>query len=315
MLQLRENICRDRADDGHDTNPAQLRSVPTPAIEPAIDTTFQNVAFDDFTWMTVDAIPDRLNETYALRYNSYCLEKRFLDAADYPAKIESDPFDANAIHLAVMHKKLDQMRATARLVPMGRNPDGGNALPAFQYCDIANHVDWLIATGAEVAEISRVVMSRAAFARLDGATDQKDDAIERGNPNERDRASRQGHSLAAILTLYKGIYQTCRRTGVSHLVAAMERSFWRLARRFHFPFHQIGPEVDYFGPVVPFMLNLDELDHALFEHAPRILAEFFRGLELWALPTAGQVEDRSVARRIVEFFASSQASGGARRTA
>jgi hypothetical protein len=63
------------------------------------------------------------------------------------------------------------------------------------------------------------------------------------------------------------------------LVAAMEQSLRRLFARFHFPFHQIGPSVDYYGPVAPFLLDLDELDGALYEKAPWLLAEFYEGLD------------------------------------
>ena len=46
-----------------------------------------------------------------------------------------------------------------------------------------------------------------------------------------------------------------------------------------FPFRQIGEEVDYYGAVAPYVLDLDELDAVLTERLPWLLAEFRAGLD------------------------------------
>jgi hypothetical protein len=60
----------------------------------------------------------------------------------------------------------------------------------------------------------------------------------------------------------------------------MEKPLLRLMRRcFHIDFTPIGPELDYYGPVVPYIIGIAEIEEALFEHCPAIIADFLKGLE------------------------------------
>ena len=40
--------------------------------------------------------PDLLAQSYRLRYQVYCLERKFLPAEDYPAGLELDEFDSHS---------------------------------------------------------------------------------------------------------------------------------------------------------------------------------------------------------------------------
>jgi N-acyl amino acid synthase of PEP-CTERM/exosortase system len=124
-----------------------------------------------------------------------------------------------------------------------------------------------------VIEISRLAVSRAynrragdAHFSLEGATIRPDGPERRG-----------GGEL--VMTLYKAIYQVSKRRGISDWMAATEKSLHRLISRNGFPFRQIGPQTDYYGPVSPYLLNLAELDDIISSHRFALLDTFPDGLE------------------------------------
>ena len=130
------------------------------------------------------------------------------------------------------------------------------------------------------AEVSRLAISRTHRRRSEDGFYGTSDAEGPGNrtcKNTSNDERREGPPL--VLSLYVAVYQAAKRNGVTHLLAATEKSLQRLFRIYYFPFRQIGPEVDYFGPVTPFVLDLSELDHELKRHDPLLLANFLDGLE------------------------------------
>jgi N-acyl amino acid synthase of PEP-CTERM/exosortase system len=189
---------------------------------------------------------EAVSESFAVRYRVYCRERRFLDEERYSEGVETDEFDWCSRHLGVFDAD-NIMVGTVRLVPYNA---GG--LPMDGHCRYEAP-----ATSA-YGEVSRLAVPR------------------------RHASSRQGgaHSLGAIsIQLYRGLYQLARSEGMTHLVSAMEPSLERLVRRMHFPFEPIGPLVDYYGWVRPYVLDLDELDRKLSRNAPGIYDLFHTPLE------------------------------------
>jgi N-acyl amino acid synthase of PEP-CTERM/exosortase system len=221
-----------------------------------------------FDWRCLDASPSDLDASRKLRFEAYCVDRRFLEASRFPDGREWDAYDNHALHVGVFHSTSDIMAATARIIC--NEPKSTVSLPIHHHCSIEGPYRKYMEDD-NVGEISRFVMSRAAIMQI------YDIEVRR---SESDRiSSRVDHSLRAALTLYKSIYQMARIYGVQVLFAAMEQSLRRLVDRFHFPFRQIGPMVDYCGPVAPFLLDLNELDDVLYKKAPWLLAEFYDGLE------------------------------------
>jgi N-acyl amino acid synthase of PEP-CTERM/exosortase system len=238
------------------------------------------IALEKFLWRSLDNSPGLLSKSFELRFSSYCEGQEFLNASDYPDRKEFDEFDKNSLHIGVIHGQTDIMTATARIV-VTEASKLESSLPMYSHCTIDKKYQDFLSEVGHVGEISRFVMSREAIDHISGL----DGGAKRGTAAA-EAASKFQHSLPAILTLYKSIYQSCRLNGIPVLVAAMEQSLRRLVSRFSFPFHQIGPEVDYFGPVAPFLLDLDELDDVLFDEAPWLLTEFYRGLDGPSFQTA-----------------------------
>lgn len=220
-----------------------------------------------FRGLVLDEHPNLLTESYRLRYEVYCLDRGFLPASDYPDGIESDVFDAHAVHIGVVNLE-DEVVATARLV---RPSEHG--LPMFGHCTLAPEVTTLIETGG-VVEVSRLAVSRRynrrrgdGFYSLAGRTEHVDGVEKR----------RRGGVI--VLTLYQALYQASKRLGFTHWLAATERSLQRLVAGYAFPFRPVGPEVDYFGLVMPYLMDLREFDRIILSGRVPLLRDFLTGLE------------------------------------
>ncbi|GAB6068379.1 hypothetical protein JCM13664_16980 [Methylothermus subterraneus] len=86
---------------------------------------------------------------YRLRYQVYCLEKRFEPAERFHDGLEIDPFDARSVHFLVQHKESGQWVGAARLV-LGEPKQ----LPIFKTCrfSLQGHA----VEGKRFAELSRL---------------------------------------------------------------------------------------------------------------------------------------------------------------
>ena len=88
---------------------------------------------------TLDDSPRLLEDGHRLRYQVYCLERRFLRAEDYPNGLESDQFDRVAVHVGVVDGE-GALVATARVVP-----PSSLGLPLLAHCQIAGGATTLAA--------------------------------------------------------------------------------------------------------------------------------------------------------------------------
>ena len=226
----------------------------------------------------IDSHPHLLRSSYRLRYDVYCIERNFLQAHDYPDALETDQYDPHSLHFGVTNLR-DELVGTVRLV----RPSAAG-LPMYDCCDIFPDVASKLDQIENLAEISRLAISRRYHRRRgDGPYGLR--GAENFGQSLRNATyvgvsddERHGH-VPLVVSLYKAMYQACKRNGITHLLAATERSLQRLLTVYHFPFCAIGPQVDYFGPVTPYLLDLAELDDSLIRHASPILDEFLDGLE------------------------------------
>ncbi len=159
-----------------------------------------------------------------LRYEVYCLERQFVDAARCADGQESDEHDPHAVHFAAT-TPAGGVVATLRLVldsPLGFPLEG--------------HADGLLHARPrweriETGEISRLIV----------AADYRAGTI---------------RQPLLLFGLFRHLYEECGRLGLGYLVAAMEGSLARLLRRLGFPFLSLGDPISYFGEVVPYGATL-----------------------------------------------------------
>jgi N-acyl-L-homoserine lactone synthetase len=199
---------------------------------------------DAMTGVRIDDDPHLLEASYRLRYQVYCVERAFLSAADYPSQLETDEFDRYSLHLGVVDRD-GELKATSRLIEVSVF-----GLPLFRHCQIFPQASEVLRPTHRFAEVSRLCMSRQLANRA-----------------------------AVIPTMYKALYQFSKRAGFTHWLVATERGLHRLLTNFGFPFKPIGPQIDYFGPVAPYLMDFQEFDQIVLSGTRPHLATFMDGLE------------------------------------
>ena len=170
-----------------------------------------------------------LEESYRLRYQVYCVERQFLDAAMYPDQRETDEFDDYSVHVGAVDAQ-GELAATARGIRA--NPRG---FPMLRHCAFYPEVQTFDSPQLVLVEASRVSISRNYQRR-------------RGSP---------------LIPLVKAVMQAAKRLGATHLIGANEAAFHRWLVHYGLPYRIAGPVVDYYGPVVPCVMSLHELDEVV----------------------------------------------------
>jgi N-acyl amino acid synthase of PEP-CTERM/exosortase system len=236
-----------------------------------------------FESILIDKIPHLLRDSYRLRYDVYCLERNFLEAHDYPDCLETDAFDPHSLHLGAMNLH-DELVGTVRLVR-----PGSAGLPMYHACRLFPEELHRISQIENLAEISRLAISRRYHRRKGDGVFALGGAENYG-PNPRKDAGQDDKrgNPPVVVSLYKSLYQASKRRGITHVLAAIEKSLHRLLTEFDFPFRPIGPEVDYFGPVTPYILDIAEFEDILLKKRPSLLDEFLNGLEMEFRPGSTQ---------------------------
>jgi N-acyl-L-homoserine lactone synthetase len=158
-----------------------------------------------------------LHAMQRLRYEVYCLEQRFVDAARCLDGRESDEHDLHSIHFAAATDR-GEVVATLRLVldsplgfPLERHEPG--------LLDDRPHGE-----RARTGEVSRLIIA----------------------PRYRPATIREP---LILFGLFRHLYEESWRLGLVYLVAAMEGNLARLLRRLGFPFAPLGKPISYFGKV------------------------------------------------------------------
>lgn len=212
-----------------------------------------------FMFQRVDT-PELMAQCRRLRYEVYCIERGFLDPAAYSEGEEADYFDPYAVHFAAVARNSGQVVGTIRLV--GRTPRG---FPLSSHCNV--DLDTL---PANTMEISRLAVSRTYRRRQDDG----EYGISLNYIQAPDEPQERRRRPEIVLGLYKCMYRESKTLGVNAWLAAMEPSLARLLSRFSFSFIAIGPEVDYYGPVTPYLARIDQMEHIVRTTRPMLYAEF-----------------------------------------
>ena len=72
------------------------------------------------------ASPALVRLAQAIRFQVYCLERKFENEAEHGDRLESDAFDGSAVHSLIIHRPTSEAIGTARLIPLS---DGATANP------------------------------------------------------------------------------------------------------------------------------------------------------------------------------------------
>jgi N-acyl amino acid synthase of PEP-CTERM/exosortase system len=220
-----------------------------------------------FNGLVIDDNPQLLEDSYRLRYQVYCHERRFLPAEDYPTQLEIDAYDPYSVHVGVLNHQ-GHLVATARMV---RRSNLG--YPLLLHCAIDDGRTLRDESHLAVVEISRLSVSRD-YNRRAG-----DHFYSLQGPDPKKAGEKRKGGGEIVMALYKAVYQASKRRGCTHWLMAAEPALRRLLSRIGVPFYPIGPESDYYGLVSPYALDLHDFDEVITSGRIPILAEFLDGLE------------------------------------
>ena len=223
-----------------------------------------------------------LKDIYRLRYEVYCVECAYLTPQQPDQELETDAYDNCSVHFAAY--TLDHaMAGTVRLV----QPQSGQRYPFEEHCTLFD--DFTAPARARAAEISRLVVRKNYRRRRgDSLHGVSSDFIEQGSTAaiapSGGEADKRGNSPLLLLGLYREMYRHSRANGVRYWYATMERPLAQSLEKIGFRFLPIGPEVDYYGPVTPHMVDLNDLNTRLRKEN-KFLAAWFNDerIPLWIM--------------------------------
>jgi N-acyl amino acid synthase of PEP-CTERM/exosortase system len=198
-----------------------------------------------------------LDRVFRLRFQVYCVERGFEDAAEHPNGRERDRDDRRSLHFLVLDRATGVAAGTVRLIL----PQIGNDLPVFRLTGTGKRgMDLPLHS---TAEVSRFAIAKAYRRRLEVGW-----------------RSGSGHRAAlSIITfgLIQAIVMMSSVGGITHIVAMMEPALLRLLRRMSIEFHEVGGLVEHHGVRQP--------GWAAMAHLTERVKECHR--ELWEIATDG----------------------------
>ncbi len=184
---------------------------------------------DDEVSVELVDTPDALREAYQLRWQVYCVERRFLVGQN---GIEYDEYDDFARHAVVRWRPTGEVVGTVRLV-LPKTPPGGNDFPLQHVCDPA------VLHGlprATMGELSRFSLAKQLTRQVRCM-------------------SAQTSSLLRLALLRAAVWLSAE-AGHTHLLAVMEPTLLRLLRASGIHMVPLGPLVDYHGLRQPVVADL-----------------------------------------------------------
>lgn len=228
--------------------------------------------------------PELLTSIFRLRYLVYCQERRFVCEDCCRDGLETDEFDGRSIHFAACNDAMKTI-GTVRLV----RSDAQHPFPFEGHCSV--YPGLALPERDQAFEISRLVVEKSYRRRRNDTPEGVPLSFltrVRGlflRPYPR-KTRRNGDSPLLLLGLYREMYRYSRQAGIRFWYAAMERSLAKSLEKMGFHFVPVGPPSDYYGPVTPFMVDIDELNRSL-EQSSRFLHAWFNDLPISASMVCG----------------------------
>ena len=190
-----------------------------------------------------------LRAAQAVRYQVYCLERKFEDQAEHRNGHESDVFDTHAVHSLIFHRPTSEAIGTARLILRL----AGTALPiegllAEQGIRAGNHFPLETA-----AEVSRFAISNN---------------FRRGAEDVTEARGRECRSSMPCLGLIQELLRQSVTLGLTHWTAVMEPKLLRMLAAMGIHFTPVGPIVSHHGLRQPSYCHLSTMLERLKRERP-----------------------------------------------
>ena len=196
---------------------------------------------------------------YHLRYQVFCLETGFEDAAVYPEEEEKDEFDDRAVHFLVRDKDSGTWLAAARLVLPGKR-----TLPVEHHCELFR--DELSKTQPfpleRTGEVSRLLLTKGIRRRREDTGLLRRDppgAETRSRPPAQERRS----SHAVLKELLLGIAAYCRSHDIPQTAFFVTPGLARILGRLGIKLSAIGDPCQHRGHRFPYVADVEQVYQAL----------------------------------------------------
>lgn len=216
------------------------------------------------------AADEELADIFRLRFAIYCQECGFLPTDRFPDGMERDEYDPRSVHFSAVNES-SEVVGTSRLVVC---PGDSDVPPLMALCPPDSDFD--CPPAHQSAEVSRLAVNKR-YRRRQGDTlfgVNEEEITKKPGERDADSGERRSNAPLLVLGLYREMYQYSRANDIRYWYAAMEPSLVRVLRFFGFDFELIGPQHDYYGPVSPYLGDLDVLEEKLEASNPDLLAWF-----------------------------------------
>ena len=189
--------------------------------------------------------PALLEAAHALRFQVYCLERKFENAEEHPDGLEIDVYDEHAIQGVLLHRPTHLPIGAVRMILPKASPD--NCFPIMMLLqpsslDLSNYVNL-----TQCIEISRFAISKEFRRRkLDRV-----DAVAHADAN--------WETNLAFLSLVQFVVRESISHNVLYWTAVMEPKLLRLLARMGICYTPVGPLVEHHGIRQPCYCYLPDL--------------------------------------------------------
>jgi N-acyl amino acid synthase of PEP-CTERM/exosortase system len=182
--------------------------------------------------------PELIEAAHVLRYQVYCVERKFENPEEHASGLETDQYDGHAIQGLLFHRPTERAIGTVRVILPAHCDETGLPIEHLlreNKMDLAKFVSI-----PDSIEISRFAISKEFRRRW---TD--DPAMAVGRPLSRQEIARQTN--LACLSLIQFLVRQCVENNVVYWTAVMEATFLRMLARMGIHFIGIGPVVFHHG--------------------------------------------------------------------
>lgn len=226
-------------------------------------------AEEPFTFSRIVAV-DRMQEAYRLRFQVYCKECNFIKESDYPIGCETDDLDVHSVHFGA-YDSAKCLVGTVRLIQ-----PSCVKFPIEEHCPRMT-IDRNLVPRASCAEVSRLTISKFYRRRANDGMYYEPQIEDKTVEEKGAYFLRRVRPMA--FGLYREMYQESKRRHIRHWFALMEKPLWLLLNIHGFVFRPVGPEVDFYGIVTPYLADIEELERTVHDKFPQFYAYFVENLE------------------------------------
>ena len=213
--------------------------------------------FDSYFDVIAARTASEIQSAQRLRYQVYCVENPFENAAEHSDGLERDEFDPHSVHSLLIHRASGQAIGTTRLIL----PVRGALERSFAIQQACEHPMLKRLPLHRTAEVSRFSISKQFRRRGTDRLYERDDAV-----------ARQNSAPLMSLGLLQSVVRMSADHGITHLCAMMEPKLLRLLTAMSIHFKPLGPVVRHHGmrqpcycEVAPLLRRVEKERRAVWE--------------------------------------------------